>query len=266
MIERSVLTASFGSRLRSYRQWRGIDLDTIAQSTKIRVGLFEALERDDTSQWPSGIYRRAFIRAYATAVGLDPESTVSEFLERFPDPKDEGRVSGREGGRTCAMPLSYSVPAEPLRLTLADDRHVSIREEGRIHAVPLLSDGVIAEPLRLTVADEPPLSIGSHLRALGLPWLRVAAAACDLAVVFAIAAVVFEVVGAFWIPFTVTTVCYYFFGVLIVGTSPVAWVFRRGQGTPAMGHVAAPDMPSETCGAEADHLTPSGARRYPRAV
>lgn len=262
------MTASFGSRLRFHRQRRGIDLDTIAQSTKIHVGIFEALERDDTSQWPSGIYRRAFIRAYATAVGLDPESTLSEFLERFPDPKDEGRVSVREGGRTRGVPLlSYSVPAEPLRLTLADERHVSIREEGRIHAVPLLSDGVIAEPLRLTVADEPPLSIRSYLRALRLPWLRVAAAACDLVVVFAIAAVVFEVVGAFWTPFTVTTVCYYFFGVLIVGTSPVAWVFGRGQRTPAMGQsVAAPDLLSEPGGAEADSLPPLGTRRYPRAV
>ena len=261
------MTASFGARLRSHRQRRGIDLDEIARTTKIRVGIFQALERDDTSEWPSGIYRRAFIRAYATAVGLDPESTLSEFLERFPDPKDDGCVSVREGGRTGAMPLlSYSVPAEPLRLTLADERHLSIREEVRIHAVPPLSDGVIAEPLRLTVADEPPLSMRSYLRALRSPWLRVAAAACDLAIVFAIAAVVFEVVGAFWIPFTLTTVCYYFF-VVIVGTSPVTWVFRRGRPTPTMGHsVAAPDRLSESDRAEADHLTPSGTRRYPRAV
>jgi len=222
------MTASFGARLRSHRERRGIDLSTIAQTTKIRAGIFEALERDDTSRWPPGIYRRAFIRAYATAVGLDPESTLTEFLERFPDPKDEGRVS--DGGRT--------------------------------HAVPRLSCVVPDAPLRLTLADEPPLPIGSHVRALRSPWPRVVAAACDLVVVVAIAAAVFAIVGAFWTPFTVTTVCYYFVGVVIVGTSPAAWVFGLGQRTSAVGqHMTAPELPGA-----GDPLTSFSTRRYPRAV
>jgi len=256
------MTASFGARLRSHRERRGIDLNTIAQTTKIGVGIFEALERDDLSRWPPGIFRRAFIRAYATAVGLDPEATLSEFLERFPDPKDEGRVS--DGGRTHAVPrLSCGVPDEPLRLTLADERPVSVREGGRTHAVPL-SRGVPGEPLRLTLADEPPIPIRSYLAALRAPWPRLAAAACDLIVVIAIAAAVFAVVGVFWMPFTVTTVCYYFVGVVVVGTSPAAWVFGRGHRTSAVGqHMTAPELPD---GAEGDPLTPFGTRRYPRAV
>jgi len=43
----------------------------------------EALERDDYSRLPGGIFSRAFIRAYATEVGLDPETTVAEFLTEF---------------------------------------------------------------------------------------------------------------------------------------------------------------------------------------
>ena len=257
------MTASFGARLRSHREQRGIDLKTIAQTTKIGVGIFEALERDDTSRWPPGIFRRAFIRAYATAVGLDPESTLSEFLERFPDPKDEGSVS--DGGRTHAVQRpSGGVPDEPLRLTLADEPPVSVREGGRTHAVPRLSRGVPAEPLRLTLADEPPLPMRWYVRALRSPWPRVAAAACDLIVVIAIAAAVFAVLGVFWTPFAVTTVCYYFVGVVIVGTSPAAWVFGRGQRTSAVGqHITAPELPA---GAEGDPLTPFSTRRYPRAV
>jgi len=256
------MTASFGARLRSHRERRGIDLNTIAQTTKIGVGIFEALERDDLSRWPPGIFRRAFLRAYATAVGLDPEATLSEFLERFPDPKDEGRVS--DGGRTHAVPrLSCGVPDEPLRLTLADERPVSVREGGRTHAVPL-SRGVPGEPLRLTLADEPPIPIRSYLAALRAPWPRLAASACDLIVVIAISAAVFAVVGVFWMPFTVTTVCYYFVGVVVVGTSPAAWVFGRGHRTSAVGqHMTAPELPD---GAEGDPLTPFGTRRYPRAV
>src|SRR6185295_6092582 len=52
----------------------------------IKLSLLEALEHDDVSRWPSGIFRRAFVRAYAQAIGLDPDVVVREFLELYPDP------------------------------------------------------------------------------------------------------------------------------------------------------------------------------------
>jgi hypothetical protein len=63
-----------------------VSLATIAEQTKIKASLLDALEKDDVSHWPSGIFRRAFIRAYAHAIGLDPDVVVREFLERYPDP------------------------------------------------------------------------------------------------------------------------------------------------------------------------------------
>lgn len=76
---------TFGRRLRDQRERRGITLDTIAASTKISVSLLAALERDDLSAWPSGIFRRAFVREYATAIGVSPEPIVAEFTRLFPD-------------------------------------------------------------------------------------------------------------------------------------------------------------------------------------
>ncbi|PYR02245.1 MAG: DUF4115 domain-containing protein, partial [Acidobacteria bacterium] len=70
-VARLIMNDSFGTRLRAQRERQRIGLAAIAHSTKINVALFEALERDDVSRWPSGIFRRAFIRAYAEAVGLD---------------------------------------------------------------------------------------------------------------------------------------------------------------------------------------------------
>lgn len=82
------MTDGFGARLRRERERRNISLEAIASATKINATLFEALERDDASNWPSGIFRRSFIRAYATAVGLDPEAAVRDFAECFPDPAE----------------------------------------------------------------------------------------------------------------------------------------------------------------------------------
>src|SRR6185295_6349155 len=77
---------SLGARLRQQRERRQITLPAIAEETKIKLSLLEALERDDVSHWPAGIFRRAFIRAYADAVNLEPDVVVREFLERYPDP------------------------------------------------------------------------------------------------------------------------------------------------------------------------------------
>jgi cytoskeletal protein RodZ len=77
---------SLGSRLRRERERRQIALKSIAESTKIGIPLLEGLERDDVSRWPSGIFRKSFVRSYAMAVGLDPETIVREFVERYPDP------------------------------------------------------------------------------------------------------------------------------------------------------------------------------------
>ena len=77
---------SFGRRLRHERERRQIALKSIAESTKINVSLLEGLERDDVSRWPSGIFRKSFIRSYAAAIGLDADLVVREFVECHPDP------------------------------------------------------------------------------------------------------------------------------------------------------------------------------------
>jgi transcriptional regulator with XRE-family HTH domain len=79
---------SFGARLRQQREARQIDLVAISEQTKIKLALLEALENGDVSQWPSGIFRRAYIRAYAQFIGLDPDALLREFLEVHPDPGD----------------------------------------------------------------------------------------------------------------------------------------------------------------------------------
>jgi transcriptional regulator with XRE-family HTH domain len=77
---------SLGARLRHHRERRGVSLKTIASQTKISLSLLEGLEKDDISRWPVGIFRRAYVRDYAHAIGLDPDNVVREFVERYPAP------------------------------------------------------------------------------------------------------------------------------------------------------------------------------------
>ena len=77
--------ATFGAFLQNHREGRNLSLDDIATDTKIATRHLTALERGDVRSWPGGLYRRAMVRAYATAVGLDPDVTVTEFTEAFDD-------------------------------------------------------------------------------------------------------------------------------------------------------------------------------------
>jgi cytoskeleton protein RodZ len=81
----------FGGKLRQARERRGISLRQIASSTKIAAAALEALEKNDISKLPGGIFSRAFVRSYAVEVGLDPDETIKEFLDRFnQDPPPSG--------------------------------------------------------------------------------------------------------------------------------------------------------------------------------
>jgi cytoskeleton protein RodZ len=77
-------SSGFGGRLRDARERRGVSLRQIANATKISVGVLEALERNDISKLPGGIFGRAFVRSYAIEVGLDPEATIQDFITNFP--------------------------------------------------------------------------------------------------------------------------------------------------------------------------------------
>lgn len=90
--------ASLGQRLRTAREERGISLHDIAQRTKIAVSSLEALEHDNPSRLPSGIFARSFVRAYAVEVGLDPDLTLREFLRRFPEHAPPGSEPESEAG------------------------------------------------------------------------------------------------------------------------------------------------------------------------
>jgi len=100
---------SFASTLRQHRERQGLTLESVADATKVNSFLLQSLERGDVSHWPRGLYRRSFVRAYAVAIGLPPESTLREFVRLFPEtgqsavelPEERG-----DGARIALMPES----------------------------------------------------------------------------------------------------------------------------------------------------------------
>lgn len=74
----------FGAELREARERKGITLRQISGITRISMRALEALERNDVSRLPGGIFTRGIIRSYSQEVGLDPDQTTRDFLTQFP--------------------------------------------------------------------------------------------------------------------------------------------------------------------------------------
>ena len=119
----------FGGKLRQARERRGISLGQIATRTRISTAALAALERNDISKLPGGIFSRSFVRAYAAEVGIDPDATVEEFIARF----------NQEPAPTAAA-VAASVP----------DIEVAF-ESRRVRATRALIAGAIAIPALLGV-------------------------------------------------------------------------------------------------------------------
>src|SRR5436190_987266 len=75
---------AFGPNLRRLRMRSGLSLEELSLGTKVSVDLWDAMEKNDFSRWPTGVAARAYIRAYAEAVGADPKTTVDEFCRLVP--------------------------------------------------------------------------------------------------------------------------------------------------------------------------------------
>jgi len=147
---------TFGARLRRQREEQHIALITIAEQTKIKLSLLEAMERDDVSHWPAGIFGRAFIRAYGHAIGLNPDDVVREFVEVHPEPAD---VAAAAAGASAVE--SERMPAgPPTRLrSIVDSAIGSLSRFRRGSAADDVAVAAAAgAPLSLPPPAEPDLS------------------------------------------------------------------------------------------------------------
>ena len=114
-----------GERLKRQRERRGVTLQQIAQSTKVPASLFAALEAGDCSRWPAGLYARAYMRAYANAIGLNPDETVEEFVAAFGSTIKADGIDGPQPNARTASALRLSL-AEALRQLTPRQRAVVV--------------------------------------------------------------------------------------------------------------------------------------------
>ena len=101
----------FGSSLRRERERRGITLEDISSSTKIRLSYLQAIEQDHLDELPSGLIGRGFVRAYAREIGVDEEETIAAYVAnraesdiQLPPPPASKLAFNRSGNLATRLP------------------------------------------------------------------------------------------------------------------------------------------------------------------
>ncbi|MBC8312431.1 MAG: helix-turn-helix domain-containing protein [Candidatus Marinimicrobia bacterium] len=71
-------TESFFSLLKSHRESKGVEIEEIAEYTKINPKYLHAIESGDFSVLPN-VYMRLFLRSYAQYIGADTAQALDDF-------------------------------------------------------------------------------------------------------------------------------------------------------------------------------------------
>jgi cytoskeletal protein RodZ len=72
-------SGSVGQQLRSAREQKGLKIETVATKLIIKVDYLKALEDNNRTKLPAGVYALNFLKEYARFLGLDYKSLVKEF-------------------------------------------------------------------------------------------------------------------------------------------------------------------------------------------
>ena len=107
------IATDIGSRIRQAREQRGLTVRDIANTTKISATALNAIEHNDFARLPGAVFRRAYVRAVATEVGLDADELTLEYRLRFEIKTPAGPLAPQKAdwyGRVravCRLPIVW---------------------------------------------------------------------------------------------------------------------------------------------------------------
>ncbi len=73
-----------GDLLKQKRMSKGVSLKDVAAETRVSVRMLQAIEKDDYTVLPGGIFNKSFVRQYARYLGMNRDDVEREILEMDP--------------------------------------------------------------------------------------------------------------------------------------------------------------------------------------
>ncbi|HVG18617.1 MAG TPA: helix-turn-helix transcriptional regulator [Blastocatellia bacterium] len=107
---------TLGEELRRRREERGTTLNDISEATRIGTRFLKAIESDNFSILPGGIFTRSFIRAFAKQVGMSEDEAINLYQQQITGPLAEPQSptpEQRPRATTAVEPVRQVTTVEP---------------------------------------------------------------------------------------------------------------------------------------------------------
>jgi len=116
------MSLTLGEKLRQAREARGININEVAEQTRIAPLYLECIENNDYRTLPGGIFSKGFVKSFAKYVGLDEQEALQDYASLVAD----------QNNQVTDDPKTYRPEV------LTDDRYNSSRLPTIIFAVVIL--------------------------------------------------------------------------------------------------------------------------------
>ena len=86
-----------GAQLRRLRMNRGIELEDVAEVTKVNPTYLRFIEEERFDDLPAAVYVRGFVLGYADCIGLDGAEVARLYMSRYEESRQQSkrRLFGR---------------------------------------------------------------------------------------------------------------------------------------------------------------------------
>jgi transcriptional regulator with XRE-family HTH domain len=159
------------AELRRIRMGKGLSLTEISRRTRIGVGYLRKIEEGQFKALPPGFYARAFVRAYADAVGVAADVVLGELADVLPAAQAAAAPHPTTGAAS-APTVDAATLIPDARMTLLKqilDRHNSVVQAAATAATAAARTGAAAPARRLAAAAIDGLLLSSvYLTVLGM--------------------------------------------------------------------------------------------------
>jgi cytoskeleton protein RodZ len=117
------MSLTLGEKLRQAREERGITIMEVSEQTRISPLYLEAIENDDYSPLPGGIFNKGFVKSFAKYVGVDENEALQDYARL---------ITQQTGSEENVEPQTYRPEV------LTDDRASSLNPLTIVFAIVIL--------------------------------------------------------------------------------------------------------------------------------
>lgn len=165
-----------GAELAAKRGERGLSIDQVAASTRIRPDYLRALEADDYTPFAATVYLKGNLRTYAVFLGLDPTELIAQVSKAGPAPDLAIKVMEKERRRGFAITTPAVAAAGLVLLAGAFGgyawRQITVDQRAMVaDATPSSLAGAPATPAASPAIQARPIVVG--LRVTDSVWVNV---------------------------------------------------------------------------------------------